>query len=795
MRFSLKDLEALFDSSFESNFLEKNLTQIGLEVDALEKIEPTYQGVLVAEVLKTSPHPNADRLQVAQVSTGKETLQVVCGASNCRPGLITAFAPVGSSLLDKKGKTLTLKETELRGVTSQGMLLSLEELGYEETSDGIVELDGHFVVGTSLAPYFEDTLIEIGFTPNLGHAMSLLGVARELSCSIKKPFVFPQTTPSFTFDGNKKSIEIQDHQACSQFKGIVINKIKVGPSPLWLQQKLAQLGFNSINNVVDITNYVLYQLGHPLHAYDLEKIDLASLTVKTYEQEKNFLALDSKTYTLPPNVLCVADANRPQSLAGIIGSKHSEVTDSTTSILLEAAVFDPSLIRKTSKKLGISTEASKHFERGVDSNGPKKALEKAAAYILKLAGGQVDHLIEHYPSVQQNKILSADPALINKLLGTQISVSEMVDIFERLEFKPQETQAGLIDLTIPTYRNDITKEIDLVEEVARFYGFENIQHKTPKIVLSPQKDCPLFVFEKKLHELMRKQGLQEVLSCDLISPEMSKLQNPNGPILQALNSVSIDQSILRSTLLGNHLQLVKNNLNVQSNRLHFYEIGKTYSKDKERFTEETQLAITLSGPQDPFYHDRETNPVDYFTLKGLVETLIEEITHLPLELHKSESSLFHPHNQAIYSYEGKPFIKLGQIHPRVLRHYGIKQPVFFAEISVPSLKVLQTTLKEVQPLPAYPCSERDWTLTCLDELQVGHLIEFIKNLESRLLKDVFLLNIFKSDKIGDGNKNVSLRFVYRNDKKTISFEATEVEHARITSLVLQEMKSLIIQRI
>lgn len=794
MKFSLSLLQKLFDTPLDPHFLEDQLTRIGLEVDALEKISPSFQGVVIAKVIDVKAHPDAERLVIAQVDVGHETLQIVCGAPNCRKGLVTAAALIGAQLKDAQGKTHTIKKSSLRGVESSGMLVSKEELGLEEKSEGLIELEDSYSIGQPLEPFFEDTLLEISFTPNLGHAMSLLGVARELSCLLKKPFSFSPIQLSLP---SGKTRPIQSSQECSHFEGWVITGLKVKPSPLWLQQKLKSLGYQSINNVVDATNYVLHEMGHPLHAYDLDKISLSTLTVKSFNASQTFEALDHKSYEVPPDTLFVCDESKLLSIAGIMGSANSCVDESTQAILLEAAVFDASSIRRASRKMGLSTEASKHFERKVDPLALKPALLRAASMILSLAGGKLEKESLFLESEKITlKQLKISRSFISQHLGVSISSKEIEEIFKHLEFQPKVVAQGeAFELTIPTYRNDIESEIDCVEEVARFYGFDRIELQSPKMISSIQSDSPLYLFEKKLHTLALQLGLQEILTCDLISPSQSKLQNPNGPILQALNSVSLDQSILRSSLLSNHLQVLKHNLNQNAKDLLLYEIGKTYTQKGDLFQEESVLSITLSGHLDPYHHEHPPEEVDFFHLKGLFESLFASLGCQKLEAKKDSSFLFHPFCYALWVHQKTPIGFLGELHPSLLRQLQIKQKVFFGEISVPSLHALSKPQQEIAPLCPFPSSERDWTITCLKELEVGHLLQFIHSLESRLLKDVMLLKIFESEKIGEGRKNVSLRFVYRNDKKTISFEATEVEHARILNLVLEKMKTLIVQPI
>lgn len=796
MRFSLNWLQEIFNTTLSSKVLEDELTRLGLEVDAVEALEPSFNGLKVAEVLEVKPHPDADRLLVAKVFDGTQELQVVCGAKNCSQGLITALAPIDSHLIDKEGKSHKIKKGKLRGVDSHGMLASAEEMGIEEKSEGIVEFPSDLEVGEELAPYFQDEVLDISFTPNLGHAMSVLGIARELSCILKKPFSlqeFPLNETKTSID-KKVSLKVSDPDKCPRYACRLIENVEIAPSPFWLQQKLKACGIKSINNVVDATNYMLHEMGHPLHAFDFDDLDKGHIEVKSFDKGVTFETLDGIKRQVPKDTLFICDASKPVAIAGVMGGANSQVHEKTKTILLEAAVFSSQAIRKASKLLNLATDASKHFERGVDEEALALVLDRAAGLIQEIAGGQVAKgLLAFSKAPYKPRVFTCRPNFINRLLGTTISTDEMIEILERLDFKPTLTSKKLIEVTVPSYRNDVHKEIDLVEEVARFYGFDRIIHERPSSTFSQLPDADLYTFETQVHQALLQEGLQEILTCDLISPQMSSLQQSKDLFLSALNTVSIDQSILRSSLLANHLQVIKQNQGHQNTDLQMYEIGKTYSKKGECFNEETHMAVTLTGHQNPFHFESKNEKVDFFHLKGILENTLDHLSIKGVSFKKSNHSFFHPGIQADLIHQDRIVGYAGEIHPSVLRSQDLKQSILFAELSLLSLMALSDPLEHIEQLPSYPGSERDWTLTCLDDLQVGHLLSFIKSLDSRLLKNVLLLDLYRSEAIGADRKNVTLRFVYRNDKKTISFEATEVEHAKIMTQVLKEMKNLIIQ--
>lgn len=798
MQFSLKWLQSFFENKLSVTELEKSLTQAGLEVDSVFSITPLFENVIVAKVKQVQKHPNADKLCIATVFDGQKEIQVVCGAANCRANLITAFAPIGAILVDAKGEKHTIKESSLRGVASYGMLLSAEELGLNHQSDGIVEFSEEFTIGDNLKSYFQDDALEISFTPNLGHAMSHLGVVREISAHLNIPYQLGKL-PAFkskTFtDKSPLKVKIESEMDCPSYACLKIKDVQVGPSPFWLKQKLEACKIKSINNVVDATNYILHEIGQPLHAFDLDKIQGHSIHIKrAHSDVASWTSLDKVERNIPKNALLVCDEQKPIALAGLMGGANTEITSSTKNILLEAAHFNSKAVRKMSKMLGLYTEASKHFERGIDQEAVIIALERAAKLIQLIAGGECADkavLAGNFTFKPRHLLLRTE--FLNKILGTSFNDKKISSFLKRLEFTAEEKKEGVLKVLIPSYRNDIQQEVDLIDEVARIYQLDNLTHHQTHYTTSSANDSPQYILENKLHQSLLNEGLQEVISCDLIHPTMNQIQGKESESITIVNYMSVEQSVLRTSLLANHLQIIKHNQDHQMANLALYEIGKVYKKKGELFDEMSHMAITLTGNHS--FHDwqTKTRAFDFFDLKGMIEN-ISSTLHVPhLNFKKSSLASLHPHIQAEIFSENHSLGHLGQVHPTLIRKWDLKQPVFFAEISLLALLPFLFSKNEILPLPLYPSSERDWTITCLKDLEIGHLMDLIRQMDSRLLKEVFLLDLYCSDKLGEGRKNVTLRFVYRNDKKTIAFEAVEVEHARITGEVRSKLKHLIIQ--
>ncbi len=795
MRFSLNWLQDFFKTDLLQLELAEALTCSGLEVDAVETVNPQFEGVIVAQVTAITAHPNADKLCIATVFDGKEHLQVVCGASNCRADLITAFAPIGSHLIDKQGKKHLLKKGVLRSIESFGMLLSAEELGLDEKSEGIIELNESFKIGQPLAPLFQDTVLDISFTPNLGHAMSHLGIAREVSCLFEKPYKIPPVKEAALGKFKTEdyvSLDVQSSKDCLSYSCILIKNVQVGPSPLWLQQRLKMCGVKSINNVVDVTNYLLHELGHPLHAYDFDLIEGGEIQVGT-SRSSSLKTLDQVERELYEGCLLIEDQSGPIAIAGVMGGARTQVTNETVHVLLEAAHFSPQITRKMSRTLGLYTEASKHFERGVDNSMILKALQRAADLIQNIAGGLVaKEPLSYALKAFKPKIITCRPSFVSRILGVSIPEKEMEAILKRLEFGVEKKE-DLLEIAVPSYRNDINHEIDFVEEIARIYGLNHLNQQKLTLTPSVTEDCFDYQIEKKLHQCFLQEGLQEVISCDLVSPEMNALHTGQGLAINTLNYMSQEQSSLRTSLLASHLQVMKKNQDHQMPNIQIYEIGQIYSMQGDCFSEVSQAAVSLMGSPTPAHYLQSEKELNFFHLKGILENVFEELTPEKLTFEKSSHAFFHPGIQADILHEEVKLGFLGQIHPKILRKSGLKKPVFFASFATTPFIALNARPKEINPLALYPSSERDWTFTCLDDLQIGHLLQLLLKIPSRILKDVYLLDLYRSEKIGLDRKNVTLRFVYRNDKKTLSFEAIEVEHAKMICEAQTKMKSLIIQ--
>lgn len=771
--------------------ISKILTMAGLEVDAIEKISLPCEKIIIGEVLDTHKHPEADTLTVATVNDGQNTHQVVCGAPNCRPGIKVAFAPIGATLTEGDGKTFKIKKSKLRGVESSGMLCSAKEIGLSEDDDKIIEFGEDLKVGTDLADLYGDIVFEISLTPNLGHCSSLIGVARELSAATSTPYRLPEAhlvedkslaTEKFI------AVDVENQTGCPRYACRVVRDVTVGPSPDWLKKRLEASGLRSVNNIVDVTNYVMLELGHPLHAFDADKLQGNTLKIKNAKQGEKFTTLDNKERVLEERDLLIYDKERPVAIAGVMGGLDSEVTDSTKNLVLEAAVFAPGAIRRTSKRLGLMTDASKRFERGCDPNVLILALDRAAALIKQVAGGNVSQgVIDVASKLFPKKQIVCRLNRINKLLGVHLSVSEVENIFSRLEFVSKWDGSDAFLVEAPTYRNDIQEEIDLIEEVARTYGYDNIKKAATLYQSSTIPHSPMFLFEGEIRSRLIAQGLQEFLTCDLIGPSLLKVvhgtEDLDNSWVKVLNPTSIEQSVLRTSMLPALLQVVKYNWDHQNHEIAGFEIGRAHFKDGEGYREQSLAAIVLSGKARPAHWDEKPKNFDFYDLKGIIENLVAELK-IDVTFKSSKLPMLHPGRQSSI-YAGTLEIgSFGEIHPAVQRSLDVPQPILFAEINLHDLMQMRPTADtRMQPIPIYPGSERDWTITLPEATPIENVMKAIGSVSTRLLEKVSLLDIYRSDKLGKGLKNVTLRFYYRDLSKTIAQEKVDGEHSRIVENV------------
>jgi phenylalanyl-tRNA synthetase beta chain len=797
MKILLSWLKEVIDLPLNPQEIAQTLTRAGIEVEGFERVPMGFSKVIVAKVTEVQPHPNADKLCVATVTDGTETLQVVCGAPNCHVGMKTAFAPVGATLTDEEGKEFKIKKVKMRGVESSGMLCAGKELGISEDESGIVEFAEHLQLGIDVADLYADTVFEISLTPNLGHCSSVFGIARELAAATGAPFQMP--TVSIQED-EKTPIEeavnivVKDPENCPRYTARVIEGIQVAESPQWLKDRLTACGMRPVNNVVDATNYVMLECGHPMHAFDLDHLE-GEIIIRSAGNGETIETLDGKSRTLTSDMLVIADAKKPVAVAGVMGGLKSEVTNGTKRILLESAYFRPGSVRKTSKRMGLKSESSHRFERGTDPNGLVYALNRVTSLIGELTHGRVrrgilDIKFHEFPT----HVYTCRLSRINDILGTMISANEVETIFHRLGFGTTFDGQNTFTLTIPTSRNDVQGEIDLIEEVARIYGYDNIPRRVSHYSASTIPHAPIFLFEREMKSRLIGAGLQEFLTCDLIGPAaLGVIQEaPSSSQVTVLNPTSVEQSILRTSLLPGLLQVVKYNVDHQNFDLSGFEVGRIHFKQDGGYKEQSVAGIVLTGKRSPHHHDPKPTDMDFFDLKGILENLFVGMGMDHVFFKRSNLPQFHSGRQATLHFGALEIGAMGEIHPSIQRKLDVSQRILFAELNLHDLFPLWKRDWKIQPLPIFPGSERDWTLSLKNEVPIQEVIKSIRSVHSTLLEEVSLLDIYRSDSLGADKKNATFHFVYRDSSKTVSQEEVDNEHTRLTQAVLAQLEGQIL---
>lgn len=782
MRVPLSWLQEFIPITQTNEELAHTLTLAGLEVDAITNTPLSFSGVCVGEVVETAPHPDADKLCIARVSIGPEVLQIVCGAQNCRAGIRVAVAQIGATLTDENGKTFTIKKGKLRGVESQGMLCGASELQLPGDNGGIMELDPSFAIGSMLDTFYQDTIFEISLTPNLGHCMSILGIAREISALTNTPLIWKSPSP---VEGEKESslnVTI-DSDECRMYAGRKVENIIVGTSPSWLSTRLEQAGIRSINTIVDVTNYVMLEMGQPMHAFDAELLAGNTLFVQNAREPEEMITLDEVKRHIPRGTLLIYDSVKPLAIAGVMGGISSSISEKTKSIVFEAADFDPSAVRRSSKALNLRSESSARFEKGIDPRMPMKAIERACELLQKITSDAIaKNPVQEIRIPYEPRQIPFSVERCNRLLGIHLTEGEMTTLFARLEMTFSH---GTV--SIPSYRNDVNEEIDLIEEIARMYGYNAIPRRSPVYATSTIPHSPLYLLEGATREKCIALSLQEFLTCDLISPQLASLTQEatmnTDALIPVLQPSSIDQSILRTSLMPGMLASVRHNFDHGIFDISAFEIGKIHFKEGSDYTERSTCALLMTGARKPHFWRGESEDVDFFFLKGYVENLLESLGVGPLSFTHSSHSTFHPGVQASIQSNGVTLGVLGEIHPAHTKVLDIDKRVYFAQLDLEDINTFRCDTPQMTPLPQFPGSDRDWTVTVPKELEVDTLLRSIYSVPSKLLKNVLVRDIYESEKLGNDKKNVTLRFFYRHDTKTLQQEVVEKEHARIIQSV------------
>lgn len=785
MKISYNWLKEYIKTELSPEEMGRILTDTGLEVegiDTVETIKGGLEGVVIGEVLSCEKHPDADRLKVTMVSVGGEPLQIICGAPNVAMGQKVVVATSGTTLYPDPEKPFKIKKSKIRGIESNGMLCAEDELGMGSSHDGILVLDPDAEVGQPAASYFElenDHVFEIGLTPNRADAMGHTGVARDLKAYLNVheglgiDIDMPDVS-AFKADNNdlKVSITVDDKDGCQRYTGTTIKGVTVKASPAWLQKRLRSIGLSPINNVVDVTNFVMHELGTPLHAFDAAKVN-GSIVVRRAAKGEKFTTLDEVERELDPNDLMITNGNESLCIAGVFGGLTSGVKESTTDVFLESAYFDSVSIRKTAKRQGLNTDASFRFERGVDPNMTVYALKRAALLIREIAGGEIAMEIEDTnPSGVDNWEVPFNYERCNRLIGADIP-KEMVDtILSNLDINVSEVNGADAKVSVPPYRVDVTREADVIEEVLRIYGFNKIEipeklNSSIAHFAKPDKEKVQNVISETLIGL----GFSEALNNSLT--KSSYVEDLGGEALKSdrnvsiLNPLSQDLDVLRQTMLFSLLETVEYNQNRQNPDLRLFEFGKTYHKYSDGYSENKRLTLILTGRKEKESWNSGSEKVSYYTMKGVVNALFER---LGLKGHLKEKGL---KNSLLADGVQLSILKnrvgeIGWVSPKLKKKFGLKNDVFIADLDwdviLDSLKMVNIKFKE---LPKTFAARRDFSLLLDSKVSFAEIEEIARSCDNKLLREVGLFDVYEGKNLEEGKKSYAVSFTFQDDEKTL----------------------------
>ena len=785
MKISYNWLKQFLKTDWPAEKTGELLTDLGLEIEGIEpyqSVKGGLEGIVVGEVLTCIQHPNADRLKITTVDIGADdVLQIVCGAPNVAAGQKVPIAKIGATLYTETGESWTIKKGKIRGEESHGMICAEDELGLGQSHDGIMVLDEKLKAGALAATIFDienDQVFEIGLTPNRADAMSHFGVARDLKAGIlqKEDINTEMITPSvssFHVDSRTLKIvtDIEDYNLAPRYCGVTITGIRVAESPKWLRNRLKAIGLTPKNNIIDVTNYVLHELGQPLHAFDAAKIFGNKVIVKTLPEGTKFTTLDGVERELSVDDLMICDSEKPMCIAGVFGGAHSAVSENTNSIFLESAYFNPISIRKTAKRHALNTDASFRFERGIDPNLTDYALKRAALLIIEIAGGEISSdVIDSYPKKIEDFQVRLSFENAAKLIGEEIPKETIKRILSSLDIKVNNVTETGLGLTVPAYRNDVQREADVIEEILRVYGYNNIA-TTEKLNASISNTSKFedYKLQNIVGNQLTSQGFFEILSNSLTSPKYIALsdQLKEEHNVEMLNPLSSDLSVMRQSLLFSGLEAVSYNINSRRDDLKLYEFGKTYHSYSEGREENKHLSLLLTGSKSSLRWNAPTQKSDFFYMKGIVNSTLERLGLSRQKVSPVKNDVF---SEGIsLSIGKKKLVDFGIINKKVLKHFGISQEVLYADFNwdnvIDMAKHNTVTFKDI---PKYPEVRRDFALL-LDHDVTFEAIDIIAmQTEKKLLKNVDLFDVYQGKNLPKGKKSYAVSFTIQDEYKTLT---------------------------
>jgi phenylalanyl-tRNA synthetase beta chain len=788
MKVSYNWLKEYVTCDFSPEELAAELTMVGIEVEEIISMLPEFHGIIVAKVKAVEKHPNADKLTICQVYTGKETVQVICGAPNVSQGQTVPFAPPDTSLPNG----MRIKKAKIRGTESFGMICSEEELGLAKESEGIWELPQEWQVGQDVHSILlnqQDYVLDLSITPNRPDAMSMIGIAREVAAITSGKYKFPEIKFKESQQQAKDvvSVEIQSPNGCPRYAARVIKDLKIGPSPAWMAQRLEAGGIRPINNIVDITNYVLLELGQPLHAFDLAQISGNKIIVRDSVPNEIFTTLDEKDRVLPANTVMICDAQKPVAIGGIMGGLNSEVSYTTVDVLLESAYFTPTRIASSSKKLGLSSEASQRFERGIDPEGVIRACDRASGLLAEYAGGTVlSGVVDSYPIKYKARKVKIRPDRVNIVLGTDLSENEISNILHRLEIKYDKSHA-----IVPSFRPDLEREVDLIEEVARIVHFENIptreQTELDYNILPNENELLLTFIKSQILEL----GFSEVITNSMISKRDLDAVKSNNPIM-VINSISDDMNAMRPSLIPGLLKIAAHNINRNIPDLRIFELGRVFLNTDDYSPESQPYYISglIHGIRAKTGWEKSLLPIDFYDIKGIVQAFLNKIFLDKYEFILYDRNIYFDSNQVVGIKVKNTLVgHFGLIKQGVGKQFEIESPVFGFEFSLMDLQSRIELNRHYQDYSRFPYVEKDVAFIVDISTGAGEIENVIWETGKPLINYVEVFDLYQSDILGDNKKSIAFRMRFQSHDRTLKDKEVNSLFDRIIKVVQQKIEA------
>ncbi|MBI5683290.1 MAG: phenylalanine--tRNA ligase subunit beta [Deltaproteobacteria bacterium] len=806
MKISYNWLKEYVDITVLPHELADKLTMAGLEVESIAELGKDIKGVVVAEILSKEKHPNADRLSFCKVKTDKGIHEIVCGANNMKAGDFVALALPGAAL----PKGIKIEKTKIRGVASEGMLCSEVELGFKDTSDGIMLLQKDLTLGEDItkALGIKDFILDVNVTPNRPDCLSIIGIAREAAAALNKQLRVASLPLQAVSRGcelreidkpikDLVSVEIDEPDLCHRYTARVIEDVTVKESPDWLKKRLINLGIRPINNIVDITNYVMLEHGQPLHAFDYDKISDKKIVVRKSKKSEEITTLDGVKRILDEGVLVIADAKTPVAIAGIIGGEETGVTIDTKDVLLESAYFTPLNIRKTSKTIELKTESSYRFERGLDIQCVAKALDRAAELIADIAKGKAARgFIDEYPAPSKSHSIALHYARVNRILGTSLNNKEIEDYLARLgfSFNVSEKIEGAVAVVVPSFRVDISMEIDLIEEIARLNGYENISTTIPASQLLSAVKTNKTVVTKGVRDFLSSIGFCEVINYSFISPLLAADISGESEVkdnLRLLNPLSEEWSVMRKTLVCGLLSNLRYNLNHGNDNLRLFEIGCGFIPKGSVYNEKNLAAGLISGlrmSEKSIMWDKED--ADFFDIKGVIESLFSSISIQGVKFTTGNNiSFLHPGKSCAISVNGADVGIMGEIHPDILERLDLKQSAYIFEIDIDSITNISGRPSAFREIPRYPSVVRDAAFIIDRAVLFAELVNAIEILNIKLIEDTGVFDVYYGESIPPDKKSIAIRLTYRSDVKTLTDEDVNMVHNNVVNEIVRRFNA------